>query len=292
MRRPVAGIEEEPVAAGRITMIRPSRATRLRRSRTRRPRSSPAEVPPATVPASKPARAQVFEDHDLTSDQRATWWADLVDWVAWLHDAYELSTDHRLPECWHQHPGLVQELTALRAWRAEIYTPPTDPDGHPAPVWGNGGSARAWHGELRNVLRAATTDYAVRCRAGHKPPTPLTSGDEDPHQEWAQAIPEPLRSPAGTPAPPEPASHGGGLRVSHQHMRALLAAGQAQALCPHIPGYVHHDGTWWVAGPEQTWLAVTDPALAEHLDAAAATWARAQAATAAYTPSPHQTHHH
>ena len=75
-------------------------------------------------------------------------------------------------------------------------------------------------------------------------------------------------------------------------MSALIETGHAHALCPHIPGYVHHDGTWWVAGPEQTWLAVTDPTLADHLDAAAATWARAQAATAAYTPTPRQAHHH
>ena len=286
MRGPVPGIEEEPVAAGRITLIRPSRATRTRRRRL--PSRLQATAP--AVPASKPVRAQVYEDHDLSPEQREAWWTDLVNWVAWLHDAYELSTDQRLPECWYQHPGLVQELAALRAWRAEIYTPPTDPDGRPAPVWGNGGSARAWHGELRNVLRAATADYAVRCRAGHKAPAPLGSGDEGLREEWAQAIPEPLRSPAGTP--PSPAHAPGGLRVSHQQMRALIAAGQAQALCPHIPGYVHHEATWWVAGPEQTWLAVTDPALADHLDAAAATWERAQAATATYTPTPRQAHHH
>lgn len=98
-------------------------------------------------------------------------WQELVDWVIWLHDAYELSTEDRLPECWPQHPGLVRELAALRAWRLEIYTPPTDPaTGKPLPAWGNGGSARAWHSELRNVVQAALTFYARSCRVGTNRP--------------------------------------------------------------------------------------------------------------------------
>ena len=287
MRRPVPGIEEEPVPAGRITMIRPSRTPRLRRYRVT-PRS---QATPSVVPTSRPARSQVFEDHDLTPDQRASWWRDLVDWVAWLHDADELSTDQRLPECWHQHPGLIQELTALRAWRAEIYTPPADADGRVAAVWGNGGSARAWHTELRNVLRAATADYAVRCRAGHKPPALLATAAEDLHQQWADSVPEPLLPPRRTSPSPAQAPPGGGTEIGHQRMRTLIDAGQARVLCPHVPGYVHHDGTWWVVGPDQTWLLITDPTLADRLDAAATAWARAQAADHPHAPVSHPTSH-
>jgi hypothetical protein len=209
-----------------------------------------------------------------------------VDWVAWLHDAYELSTDQRLPECWHQHPGLVRELAALRAWRAEIYTPPHDDDGQPAPVWGNGGSARAWHTELRNVLRAATSEYAVRCRAGHKPLTPLNTEGSDLHRQWLTQVPEPIRPPGWTPPAPEPTSATGtGTQVSHEHMHALLERGQAHVLSPHLPEYVHHAGTWWVTADEQTWLAITDPALSQRLDAAATAWNRAETAVATRAPT-------
>jgi hypothetical protein len=35
---------------------------------------------------------------------------------------YELGTEDRLPRCWPRHPGLVEELWALRAWRLEVYS--------------------------------------------------------------------------------------------------------------------------------------------------------------------------
>jgi len=161
-------------------VIRPSRATTRptshpSRAAALRARTRTQEQPTTPGPGRLPDQAQVYEDHHLTTAQRQATWADLVDWVIWLHDAYELSVEERIPECWPHHPGLVRELAALRAWRAEIYTPALDPvTGTALPVWGNGGSARAWHSELRNVIAAATTTYARGCRAGHRgaPPPP------------------------------------------------------------------------------------------------------------------------
>src|ERR1700722_5499884 len=53
-------------------------------------------------------------------DQRQEW-AELIGWVTWLHDRYELGGRPGLPPCWPQHTGLVEQLRALRAWREEIY---------------------------------------------------------------------------------------------------------------------------------------------------------------------------
>jgi hypothetical protein len=62
------------------------------------------------------------EWHDMTPGQQQAACAELRAWVAWLHDRYELGTEDRLPRCWARHPGLVEELWALRAWRLEVYS--------------------------------------------------------------------------------------------------------------------------------------------------------------------------
>jgi hypothetical protein len=44
-------------------------------------------------------------------------WSQLHDWVPWLRERYPLAK--RLPPCWHEHPELVEEITALwLAWQA------------------------------------------------------------------------------------------------------------------------------------------------------------------------------
>jgi hypothetical protein len=263
----------------KVAVIRPSRATTTR-SPYRSSRKRPAA--PAPDPAAKPARAQVYEDHQLPPHARTAGWADLVDWVIWLHDAYELSIEERLPECWPHHPGLVRELAALRAWRLEIYTPAFDPaTGKPLPAWGNGGSARAWHAELRNVITAATTFYARGCRAGHRSAPRLLTGDDQARTDWITAQPAPLLPRGATPPTDSPA--GSGRELDDRAMRGLLATGTARVLAPALPGYVHHQGGWWVTGTGQRWLEITDLALAARLDQAATTWQTAHRAT---SPAP------
>jgi hypothetical protein len=86
------------------------------------------------------------EWHDMTPGQQQVAWAELRAWVAWLYDRYELGTEDRLPRCWPRHPGLVEELWALRAWRLEVYS-----GGQPS-----GQAARYWHTELRQPLSRCT----------------------------------------------------------------------------------------------------------------------------------------
>jgi len=267
--------QEEDRKAVKIAVIRPSRATTTR-SPYRAPRRRPAG--PVAEVAVKPAGAQVYEDHHLPPHARTAAWQDLVDWVIWLHDAYELSVEERLPECWPHHPGLVRELAALRAWRLEIYTPAFDPaTGRASAVWGNGGSARAWHAELRNVIAAATTFYARGCRAGHRGAPHHLTGDEQTRTAWITAQPPPLL-PRGV-TPPDSSPPGPAREIDDEAMRGLLATGTARTLAPALPGYVHHHDAWWVTGTDQRWLEVIDPALATRLDQAATAWQTAHRAT-------------
>ncbi len=44
-------------------------------------------------------------------------WRELTEWVAWIRHRYPLAK--RIPECWSEHPEVVEELTALwLAWNA------------------------------------------------------------------------------------------------------------------------------------------------------------------------------
>ena len=79
------------------------------------------------------------EWHELSPGELIAEWAGLRAWVTWLAGRYELSVEERLPRCWARHPGLVEELWALKAWREEIYASGTT---------GTGQAARYWHGML------------------------------------------------------------------------------------------------------------------------------------------------
>lgn len=60
---------------------------------------------------------------------------ELETWVAWVRLNYQpVSRADQIPECWGEHPGLVNELTTLHAtWREDFQTNP------------NAGSAQLWH---------------------------------------------------------------------------------------------------------------------------------------------------
>ena len=163
---------------------RPPRTRRLLRRgpRTQPGRPATARVTAAAAPAARadPAAARTLAEwHDLTPGEQAAHWAVLRAWVTWLYDRYELSVEDRLPRCWPRHPGLVEELDALKAWREEIYSG-SQPSGQ---------AARYWHAELRQVLHAATTQYALGCRTGHRGTVRLAAEDPALLQEWAAAHP-------------------------------------------------------------------------------------------------------
>src|ERR1700678_3838134 len=119
---------------GQLAFGEPSEPPALiRRALRRGPRTRMLVSRPPQPAAQQPAapRRGLLEWHDMSAGERYVTWAGLRAWVTWLHDRYELATEERLPRCWPLHPGLVEELQALRAWREEIYSGP-QPSGQAA----------------------------------------------------------------------------------------------------------------------------------------------------------------
>lgn len=209
--------------------------------------------------------ALIREWHTMTAAQQHTEWAALVAWVIWIHDLYELAKEERLPLCWPNHPGLVEELRTLKAWREAIYD---NPDAAASPH-----TARSWHGELRQTIAAATTFWAPTCRAGHTDSPPLHHAHPHLADQWRATGPPTVASaPGGIPTLP--------ATMTHQQMAAALAAGHAQPHSRGINHHVKHAGAWWTRTPGgEAWQRCTDPAQHTHLEQ---TSTRLRAADAAH----------
>lgn len=223
---------------------------RVRRTLRHGPRPELFRKPKPRGGAAAPAQAaagQLAEWHDMTPGEQTAAWAELRAWVTWLYDRYELSVEDRLPRCWALHPGLIEELYALKAWREEIYS-----SGQPA-----GQAVRYWHSELRQVLHAATTMYAAGCRTGHRGATVRAATDLALKRQWAQA--NPLARIPGIDITAGHARNTGGW-ASTAAMAQALDAGEAVPV-PGLPGYVCHEGTWWAAAANG-WVQEPAPDLA------------------------------
>ncbi|MGH8794409.1 MAG: hypothetical protein ACRDXX_17385 [Stackebrandtia sp.] len=209
--------------------------------------------------------ARLTEWHAMTPADRKNAWRDLVDWVAWLHDRYELSKAEQLPACWPQHPGLVEELQALKIWRDEIYT--RDPDESAASSGqGAGQAARYWHAELRQVLTAAAQTYASGCRSGHRGAQPLSAGPANVLQSWRDA--DPLVG-----VDPALVVRTGDLdETAPEKTDAVIAGalmrGTAAPLARTVTDYVRYLESWWARG-DGGWVKVVDADYARELDKAA-----------------------
>ena len=188
---------------------------------------------PASGAPAAPAAGALTEWHEMTPGQQAATWADLRAWVTWLTDRYELTIEDKLPRCWAHHPGLVEELQALRTWRKEIYGSGLRPAGQ---------AARYWHAELERVVHAATSRYAVGCRAGHRGATHPVAEDRKLQDAWAAASPL-----AGVPEADLDATAARSLGgwAPAQEMAAALDAGEA-AMLPGPRDRVLYRGTWWL----------------------------------------------
>ena len=184
------------------------------------------------------------EWHDMTPGQQQAAWAELRAWVAWLYDRYELGTEDRLPRCWPRHPGLVEELRALRAWRLEVYS-----GGQPS-----GQAARYWHTELRQLVQAAVPMYAAGCRTGHRGASTLVADDPELAEEWSSAYPL-----AGTPGIDIAAGRArqAGECLTTAAVAAALDSGDASPV-PLLRDYVFYAGAWWVPA-SSGWVKVPQP---------------------------------
>jgi hypothetical protein len=168
-------------------------------------------------------------------------WGQLRVWTEWLVGRYRLSLEDRLPACWPQHPELIEELWALRAWRTEAYGPD-----------GSGQSAVYWHQALVTFLTHISTWWAAGCRAGHASSDTARS----PNQTDALAsadplvgIPQAMRPTASILT--NPATEPGVIAMPNLNvltsgqMQALIEAGLAHPQRDTIAAFTYYDGSWW-----------------------------------------------
>ncbi|WP_025274193.1 hypothetical protein [Haloglycomyces albus] len=228
--------------------------------------------PQADKPTSPPGgggvlsiQGRLWEWHAMDETTRQECWDDLVAWVAWLADVYELGRESRLPACWSDHPGLVQELWTLKLWRDALYT--TDVD-EAVTTGSEAGAlaqhARQWHSELRNLINAMSF-YAPQCRAGHTPAPRLNDRADDLTARWTTA------DPTGDIAAPRQTHHAQQRIERHRRparrdvmsFHDMMSAGIAnkiQRLNSTISDIVFYLGHWWVLDDEASeWLKCTDP---------------------------------
>ena len=238
-------------AAGQLAFPdSPEPSPAIRRALRRGPRTRltvAAAAQPAAANTQPATPRSLTEWHGMTPGEQLTAWAGLRAWVTWLHDRYQLSVDDRLPHCWPEHPGLVEELYALKAWREEIYTA-AQPSGQ---------AARYWHSELRQVIHAATTIYAAGCRTGHRAVPQQAAADTVLQERWSAASPL-----AGIPvseiAAAQRARRPGEEHLDHHSMAMAADAGQARPPSPGFQDLLFYGGAWWVPA-SAGWFQVADP---------------------------------
>jgi hypothetical protein len=209
--------------------------------------------------------ATPIEWHAMTEPEYVLGWEQLRDWSTWLISRYRLTLEDRIPACWPQHPELIEELWALRAWRHEAYGPD-----------GSGQSAVYWHQALTTFLTHVCAWWAGGCRAGHTNPDPDITPDQA--RIWVKTdplngIPETMRPSASTRT--NPATDQGVITMPNVNtltgaqMQALSNAGLAHPQHETIVAFTYYDGSWWAYG------SATDHDPAAPADDDTGTWFRA-----------------
>jgi hypothetical protein len=209
----------------------------------------------------------LIEWHAMSEPEYVLAWEQLRDWTAWLIGRYRLLLEDRLPACWPQHPELIEELWALRAWRREAYGDE-----------GSGQSAVYWHQALITFLTHVSVWWAGGCRAGHTSPD---VGLEPEHTDaWARADPlagiaQPLR-PASSILT-DPATDPGVITMPQLNiltaaqMHVLTRAGLARPQHETIVAFTYYDGSWWAYASKKD----HDPDAADDTNDEGALWFRA-----------------
>ncbi len=107
----------------------------------------------------------------LTSEEAAQEWEDLDSWVDWLRHEYGLPAAV-IPPCWHLHPELVWELSALqRAWLV-AYDPQRD-----------AGGPLQWHRQYDDArTRVREWTATAGCKRDLHRPTRITAWPGEPDQ--------------------------------------------------------------------------------------------------------------
>jgi hypothetical protein len=219
--------EQRPaISAARANRVPRATALKLRRDAAARVRLRDQ--------AAREARPRLREWHALSRADRTAAWNELVLWTTWLYDRYGLGSDWRLPDCWPQHPGIIEELWLLKIWREEIYDGASE-----IPL---NQQAGAWHAHLQAFTGSVKTFYAPGCRSGHKTPSEVAWNGRL-QEDWAKGDPS-----AGIPLPY--LLHPGvavteALTITADAMEIAFASGHAERRLPTLPDFCVYDGKWW-----------------------------------------------
>lgn len=152
-------------------------------------------------------RAQVeylldrFADHPALGERAVNWtaldsshaakrWGQLLDWVDWLREHYQLR--ETLPACWYDHPPMLEELSALRSSWFGAYL---DPQAHAA-------DGSAWHDLLDRTLQRLREWDRTSCADGtHRPEVPTPDDTDHSHRERTVHADLAARETEGEPQP-------------------------------------------------------------------------------------------
>jgi hypothetical protein len=198
---------------------------------------SPTGDPAGTGTA--PRRPAPWCWRGIPADRAAGLWAELADWVAWLHTRYPLA--EVLPGCWWRHPEVVEELTAAHeAWKFANTSPGANPYG-PA----------EWHDRYLPGLehRLATRWKTRRCAQTHRPTQPTGYGTplDDPHAFHQHTQPPSRRDPAVE-------------RLELDQVTAAVDSGHAEIIGTGLGDPIYHHGRYWQITPDgDAYTPVTDP---------------------------------
>lgn len=208
---------------------------------TRRPHGTTVRASALGRDGSKESKTPTLltEWHTMSRSDAVLAWEELCGWTTWLVSRYRLTVEDRLPACWPQHPELIEELWALRAWRAEAYSSE-----------GTGQSAVYWHQALVTFLSHVSGWWAGGCRAGH-----VVSGldvGSDEARAWASAdplagLPQAMRraATASSPARQSPTATPPLNVLTASQMQALTNAGLARPHDETVAAFTYYDGSWW-----------------------------------------------
>ncbi|MEV7929674.1 hypothetical protein [Kitasatospora sp. NPDC088779] len=142
----------------------------------------------------------------MDDEQAAALWPEFVDWVLWLSDAYELTTEQLPRQCWWQHASVVEELTALWTSHSSAYDSEEDV----------GASPYLWQDALARAVERINRNWLGGCVNGfHEPKSRVPfSADAAYREELLEAGPpretepekpvEPVEPPPTDPGEPQP----------------------------------------------------------------------------------------
>jgi len=108
----------------------------------------------------------------LAEEDEAEVWAKLRAFVEWLSVRYDIPHSI-IPNCWYQHPALVEELSALHT----AHTASFDiSDAGLGPI--------SWHERFAAALPRISKAYGGGCSRGHDGLQPRAFDDPIEHDRW------------------------------------------------------------------------------------------------------------